>query len=419
MGGQVSSCMRRACRVNRATVVDDGHTELSLEAQVVLCAAQTTVGSPERLRQLVSQSVDWSTVQTLAQSHGVVPIVSDSLSKHCPELVSQEILESFEALHLQITKYNLRLFQELVSVLDQLETAGIQAIPYRGPVLASDVYGGVSQRQFTDIDLFVHWSDIPAIRALLLENGYTRQFERDSTTELTRGQEWAYTTFRRDYPFYNPESDTMIELHWRVLDRRFPTTIELDDVWDRREMTTISGETIPMLAPEDRLLMLCVHGTRHYWERLAWLSDIAELLENEDIDWKTVLERARSYNAERMFLLGPTLANRLYGTSLPEFILDRIRDDEQLLAVEQRVLQILFTADGPNENDFTPQLRQLKTLDSHLDRTQFLLKWLLTPSRAEIETFALPRPLAFCYILYRPLHLLSFAVRDVVKRKDH
>lgn len=413
MGRQVSSSVTGHPVPDGQTVVGGGLTELSLEAKVVTCAAQTTVRSPERLRRLASQSVDWTTVQTHAQTHGVVPLVSESLSEHCPELVPDEILESLEAAHLSTATHNLKTFQELVSVLDQLQTEDIQVIPYRGPVLANDVYDELSLRQFTDLDLFVHRSDIPAIRALLVENGYTRQFERQSTTELTTEQEWAYTTFRRDYPFYHAESDTMIELHWRVLDRRFPTAIELEEVWDRRETTTISGQTVPVLSPEDRLLTLCVHGTRHYWERLGWICDVAELTGREDIDWSAVLERARAHNAERMFLLGPALANRVYGVSLPEFIFERIEADERIGDLERHILDRLFEPDRFDENDLAAQLRQLKTLDSHLDGIQLLGKWLLTPSRDEIETFALPRTLAFCYILYRPLHLLSFAVRDI------
>lgn len=418
MGKQVSSSVRRPSASNGLTVVGNGGTELSLEAKVVICAAQTTVESPEQLRRLASQSVDWSKVQTHAQTHGVVPLVSESLSEHCPELVPEKILESLEATHLKTATHNLRLSQELVSVLNQLQTEGIQVIPYRGPVLASDVYDELSLRQFTDLDLFVHREDIPAIRALLLENGYTRQFEHESTTGLTLGQEWAYNKFRRDYPFYHPEKDTMIELHWRVLDRRFPTAIELETVWDRRATTAISGQKLPVLSTEDRLLMLCVHGTRHYWERLGWICDIAELIDREDIDWTTVLQRARGHNAERMFLLGPALANRVYDTSLPAPIMERIESDGRIGELEQRILHRLFEPERLDDSDFAAQLRQLKAMDSRLDGIRLLVKWFLTPSRAEIETFALPRTLALGYSLYRPLHLLSFAVRNIAGSKN-
>ena len=63
------------------------------------------------------------------------------------------------------------------------------------------------------------------------------------------------------------------------------------------------------LAPEDSLLILCVHANKHQWSRLGWICDIAEMLRSHpDLNWPVVMEQARMLRSERMLLLGLLLA---------------------------------------------------------------------------------------------------------------
>lgn len=373
-----------------------------------MLAAQTAVDSPARLRALAAGPVEWQTVLEHARAHGVTPLVAETLATHCAEMVPDEILQAMRAEHQQTAKRNLRLTQELCAIVDRLQTAGIDAVPYRGPVLAADAYGDLGRRQFTDIDLLVRRADIPDVRALLTDRGYAPAFERRSTTALTAGQECAYALFRRDYPFYRAETDTEVELHWRVLDRRFPTAVELGTVWDRRASTMIAGRELPVPSTEDRLFMLCIHGTRHYWERLEWLCDVRELLERERVDWDAVLGLARSFDAERMFLLGPAVVAELYGTELPDRVRRQIERDDRLDGLRRTVLGRLFEDTATDE--LSLQQFQARTLDRRRDAVRLAVQWLFTPTRAEIETLPLPRSLIGLYVLYRPLHLLSLVV---------
>ncbi|MEO8342158.1 MAG: nucleotidyltransferase family protein, partial [Nitrospirota bacterium] len=62
------------------------------------------------------------------------------------------------------------------------------------------------------------------------------------------------------------------------------------------------------MAPEEFLIILCLHGSKHGWERLKWVADVAELLRSQWINWKRVFSTAAERKCHRMLLLGLALA---------------------------------------------------------------------------------------------------------------
>ena len=75
---------------------------------------------------------------------------------------------------------------ELLRLLTLFESAGIPAIPYKGPLLASLVYGKIARRQFCDLDILVRKRGFPKARRLLLSQDYRPMFS------LTPAQEARY-----------------------------------------------------------------------------------------------------------------------------------------------------------------------------------------------------------------------------------
>ena len=81
---------------------------------------------------------------------------------------------------------------------------------------------------------------------------------------------------------------------------------------------------------EDLLFSLCVHGSRHLWERLGWICDVAELISRHDLRLDALLKRAATADTERMFLLGLHLAERLLDAPLPAEVKRRCDSDVRL-----------------------------------------------------------------------------------------
>ena len=76
--------------------------------------------------------------------------------------------------------------------------------------------------------------------------------------------------------------------------------------------------------------MLCVHGAKHFWERLAWIVDIAQLVTVREVDWKLLSEIAAERKCSRLLLLGLYLAHEVVGAPLPESVLQRARSDSRV-----------------------------------------------------------------------------------------
>ena len=115
----------------------------------------------------------------------------------------------------------------------------------------------------------------------------------------------------------------MVELHTELTLRYFPRGLNLTKLVERREPATVGGRQVLTFSREDTLLLLSVHGSKHFWERLGWIADIAALSRaSRPMDWAIALERARRWGVHRMMLLGAGLAAQLYETPLPNEVQD-------------------------------------------------------------------------------------------------
>jgi hypothetical protein len=208
----------------------------------------------------------------------------------------------------------------------------------KGPSLAAAAYGNLSLRHFGDLDILMPREDIPKARKLLVSRGY------HSKPQLSDSEEEAYLRSHHDYEFVRRKDGVVVELQWGITQWSFAFPLDFEDIWKRRETMCLAGVTIPTLSNEDRLLILCVHGTKHRWEQLNWICDIAEVVETDydQMDWDRLIKRAHGQGGERMLLLGLYLAHNLLHARLDEKVLNRIENARQVRALAAYVSERVF-----------------------------------------------------------------------------
>src|SRR5204863_6282428 len=119
---------------------------------------------------------------------------------------------------------------------------------------------------------------------------------------------------------------------------------DVDELWTRQSAGQLGTVQIAQPAPEDMLLALCVHGAKHLWERLAWLCDIAGLIEQHpELNWARLIAKARATGSERMLLLGLSLAADLFGLELPTACRQALTQEPSVSALAAAVRRGLFT----------------------------------------------------------------------------
>ncbi len=316
------------------------------EDELLLYCARTYRGSEEsaRISALAWEGVDWEYLIRIAHVHGMAPLLYWHLDSACPEAVPESTLDRLRSHFRTNSVRNLFLTGELLRILKAFGGHGIAAVPYKGPALAASVYGNLALRQFIDLDIMVHRHDVPKAEELLASLGYRPRYH------LTRVQKAAFLRSQCEHLFTREDGKSVVELHWEITERHLSFPLDTERLWERLEQVPLGGEIVSTFSPEDTLLILCTHGSKHLWERLGWICDVAELIRarREDMGWERVMAQAGELGGERMLLLGLFLANDLLGAALPDGVLGRIHADPAVKALAGRITEQLFREeDGP------------------------------------------------------------------------
>lgn len=303
---------------------------------------EITASDTAQIRALLAGPINWPVMLDMAEYQRVMPLLSRSLRRACPDLVPVAVLQSLTARAAEITRHNLAMTMELLQLLAALEQRGIPALPLKGPALAMQAYGDLALRSFGDLDILIHQRDLGAASAVLIGLGYTAEHQLDTARKLA-----AYSRRYHDYKLYRSDPQLLVELQWRVIQFPFTFPPDIEGWWAQLGTLRLGGREVRSMDRSSLLLMLCVHGSKHLWERLNWICDIAEIVRaSPDLDWADLLEHARSRGAERMLLLGLALTNQLLGTPLSALIQERIANDSQIEPLIAEVLELLFPPNG-------------------------------------------------------------------------
>lgn len=388
-------------------------TEIRDEFRLLLLCARTRVDPQQRelIRALARKPLDWEFILGKAHPHALIPLLHRNLSEFCADLVPAAVLQRLESDNRINAERNMRNTAELIRVLRILESAGISAIPYKGPALAAVAHGDIELRKFWDLDIVIRPRDIIPAKSLLISHGYRWRPIKGQATGRNEARNFG---FWHEYNFVHADNNAMIDLHWRITSQRFPFEVDLDDVWERLEPARLLDEDIQTFPVEALLLFLCVHGSKDmWWKRIGWICDIAELLaSNPDLDWSHSFELATHTGARRMLLLGLALAHELLQAPLPEQVSSWIRSDNAVQSLVKHVRNRLFDEQATGNPFLERQRFHCKVRERLQDRVPIyrnLVKVAFTsaivPNSKERELIELPASLSALYYLVRPARL--------------
>ena len=269
---------------------------------------------------LLGQDLDWDYVTRMAELNEITPLVVHTLRMCDPDLIPSCLSGRLDAQFYDNVARNLTLSSTLTALLDALAAQGIAAVPLKGPALAVMAYGDLSSRTFCDLDILVRRRDVERAEALLGRHGYRRRLDLAGLRDVAyRHSETAYDLVRED------AGDRRDSLGVDAEVSRLP---DGSGTGSAAPGQTLLEATVSSLAVEDLLLYLCVHATKHRWERLKWLCDIAELLRaRQDIDWAAIIERADPAGRATDASAGPDARIRRPRCSVPNHVQAWVRSD--------------------------------------------------------------------------------------------
>ncbi|MCX6071516.1 MAG: nucleotidyltransferase family protein, partial [Chloroflexi bacterium] len=212
----------------------------SPEMALVLLCARTRVDAEQRHRitGLAGGTIDWARVIDLAQRHGVLSLVYRSVHAVCRGVVPQSVLGRLQIDYHRNLARNLTLTHELLRVLALLSAEGVDAIPFKGPVLALAVYSDLALRQAGDLDLLVRASDFVKAKDVLLHDTFR------PTVDLSPTQAWDRLPGNGQYDFIAPATGILVELHWDVTGAHFATNFDLMRIRKRLRHVDLAGSEV-------------------------------------------------------------------------------------------------------------------------------------------------------------------------------
>jgi Uncharacterised nucleotidyltransferase len=346
-------------------------------------------GSPEwvALLQCASANADLSTLSaalreaswpelfTLAEGHGVMSLLASAISQFEDNLTPSEFANKIRQLHRAQVLSALQMTAELFRLVDRFRDAGLDIVLVKGPVLAVRAYGDTGARQYGDLDFLVRQKDILRATELMIAAGYEPEIPAEAVSpDKIPGQ----------YVFVRIASPLLVELHTERTMRYFPRGLPIEEFFARRQSVSVDGHQITALAVEDELILICIHGAKHLWERLSLVADVAAFVARQtSLDWERSLATARSVGAERMMNTGLVLARNLLGATLPQIVRERVQSDRSALRLATKIASWLPSAGQAPPGLFSRALYRIQMRGGGLSGLGYLLRLTFSPTQED------------------------------------
>jgi hypothetical protein len=364
----------------------------------------------EVLRERMRASLDWRRVLAIANWHGVVPLVETAITDLGRCGVPDEEVSAIQSAFLRLAADSLVYARELARIMACLADWNVPAIAFKGPALAISFYGNIALRKCTDLDVLTALPDIANALEALRSLGYELHPRNGFGSPAGLRTE-------KDY-LLECAASFKVELHWAAAERSFCFRMPFHEIWRRREHVVLFDRRVPAPHPEDLLLLLSVHGTRHCWRALKWICDLAFVIKQRpDIEWPRVCARAAEARCLRMLLIGLTLSRDLTRVPLPE-VVDRHLEQDRAAAIISADLRERLLANRGIPFDLERTLYYVRSHERWVDRARMVGCYVADNSRPgarDREWIRLPGFLSFLYWPIRIARVLHCHWGDTIK----
>ncbi len=334
----------------------------------------------------------WKRVVELALQHGVYPILCYHLLRLQPEGVPNETLWYLRAITHHNERSSQAFIKELCRMLDRFHEHGVRAVPYKGVVLAQELYGDPSLKVVGDIDLIIPKAEVlPAVR-LLKELGYSGSGEDEAFYERFTLSSSNQIIMARELP----DISFAIDIHYDPIACKLGIAALPETFWDEGLVEKqLFGRSVLSTRYEWTLLFLAIHSMKHRFTQFKGLVDLNELCLRPEVDWDVVEEIASRHEWTEVLELALTVCRHTFGTEIPGvFRLDRLPSWVRLFP--------------------SPLDRSVFRHFSGPKRLHYFKCFLLRPGWLDYHFFPLPPRLYFMYYFVCPLRIGVSALYRII-----
>ena len=350
----------------------------------------------QRLSERLNAPLDWTALIAYAEDHGVLGLTSVLLQNHDENIIPAENRESLRVWRRNHTLFTMNLTAEMFRLFDAFAAAGVEALVIKGPVLSARCYGDPGLRQYGDLDLIVRDKDIRHSSELMIGLGY------EPSVPLTAIQA---NKIPGEYNFRQTSNKLLVEFHTERTFRYHPRPLPVELLFKRQVRVDIDSHDVPALSPEDELILICIHGAKHFWEQLSYIADVAAFVSRQQLDWDRVIAAAEEVGGERMLYVGLRLAADVLGAPLPDGISERVRSDQMAGRLSAQIVRWLPAAGTAPPGIFERASFRMRMRGGILSGAAYLFRLSFSPTEEDWVEGAENKRHWFLDALGRPFRL--------------
>jgi len=378
--------------------------------------AQIDAERIQEIKDVLDKGIDWNIIFNLASSQRMLPLFYRNLRLTFPEAIPPDIVTRLANVYHINARKNWMLAREMLRIVDNFNFRNVSIVPYKGPILAEQIYGDVALRNFADLDFLIPQNQLHEADELLQALGYIRE------RQTTPAREEFFLKTEHHYEFINRENGVLVEIHWKVSPNIFFLQPEITSFWDQLQPIAFFGKKVLSFPSEVMLQILCEHGTRHKWSRLSWICDVAGLIETKKPDLMSMIGRSKELRNRRPLLLGLYLAKDLLDAQISKEIYNLANADqgvrENAIKVKGALFETMLSYGGnidhlpmQQSNEFGFYLNLIE-----MRKIRQIMQHAITPRDKDWNTIQLPDRLIPLYYLIRPIRLINAYKKELMER---
>ncbi len=349
---------------------------------LLACTHPLTTGKEEdTVRRILDGGIDWTVFMQKAVKCRLAGFAGHNLARLAPDLVHPDILDALRFYLDQLRARNQLSFDGLAQVLEALMDKGIEAIPFKGPVLALQAYGDLGLSEFNDINLLIRDSDMASTMTVFSGLGY-EPFKK----HLPESLRTSVQRFQGNDLVVKKNARNGFRLYTRLTPANMAFDIDYDGLRRRSKQTSLGGRLIRTPSPEDVLIILAIHGGQERWRNIRWVCDVAAVA-SRDMDWENVTGRARAQGCLQTVLLASSLARSFFDIAVPDFVHRAEKPGIKDLA---DAIATGWESEANGKPAQIPALYRMQLHDGLLRRVRFLAKTILLKNPDAPERRDLP-----------------------------
>ncbi|WP_394531617.1 Renal dipeptidase [Priestia aryabhattai] len=351
----------------------------------------------EKYSEGLCRDIDWNLFIKLTLHHRVYPAINFKIKMLDADVVPTYVVQFLNRQYKRNTFQMLRLSAEMETVSLLFSKHQIQTLFLKGPILAKCLYGDISLRTSSDLDFLIPIQDLAKAEDLLVSLGYEKD---DYIHTVLNDWKWRH----HHVTYIHPHTEIKLEIHWRLHPGPGKEPC-FDELWKRKEKSSITSYPVYLLGTEDLFQFLVAHGARHGWSRLRWLIDIQQIVKRK-IDWVKLYTLFTTYHnpyvGGQAIILASQLLNVRVEKKMKPLLISKRSQKLAQEAVFYLETMINLHTDPVPEYVSKYHSRHLFSLMSAQQKLFFTAS-LLHPYPEDAEMLPLPKKLHFLYFPLRPV----------------